>query len=245
MLVMGLSSYNYAHGSINSLAAAVRFIALSPLLIPVKLVQETTKGIKDFQYHRAKRLEAKKALATSDISCLKKLLGYYAHSKYQYEAAQKFIGLHQDQKLDLQQMDQTLYLAYSYLLLSTSKDQNGLIIINPESVEFAWHYITMYSAQREQFDLSVKQPQENQTEQNCLCDQYDLTGDAEIFRKIRESLYLVQLNGLNRQERSEKLQNCINDFPVRELHYLDHGQVNVERICASHSIRDYARFNIH
>ena len=238
----GISACSSQSGSAEG-KLVVAAVVLSPILFSIGIVKETGQaiGMASDSAHRNARY--KTGLENEDIKVLMEILSDIHGSQYIYPAAQKIVELHEKKRLDEQQLDQVLYLADSYLILSRYQDKDGLWKLDAEKIQQAWKYIKIYSEQRRLYDIEKKRWQTLGKNIDCLCDQYNILDDTDILRDIRSALYLQTMNDLNIMQRKQAFEHCEKTLPyTEELLYLDYGQVNVDSICSASA--NYAQWNL-
>lgn len=233
LLIVGLNACSL-HSTEDKMAATA--ILLSPVLIPVAIVKGTTKATGEAWNTTKNSIKHKSAIKESNIKGLIQILDVYStySSKADIEsAANKMVELYQNDKLDMTQMDQVLYLAYSYSILSSKENKYGYSKIDKEKISKAWEIIKIYSKQKQLYDEEIKKLTASGKQKDCLCDKYNIIGDREIFDSIRTGLYLAELNDFDDEKRKEVVEKCENNIPNYEIIYMDNGGINAYLFCSN------------
>lgn len=236
ILVLGLNGCSAHHSTEGGMA--VTAVLLSPILIPIAIVKETGKATKYMVNVTKTSLVNKSAIKQGDIKGLIEILEYYSTDSSKTDvknAAKKMIELNDNHQLDLTQMDQVLYLAHSYSILSRYNDQNGDMKINNEKISKAWKLIQIYSEQIRLYDEEMDKLKitGDQNKINCLCNKYNTVGDSKIFDDIRVNLYLAEYNGITPKKRLDAIEKCEENLPKYEGVYLDRGGINADLFCSN------------
>lgn len=233
LLIVGLSACSSPHSSEGKMV--VTGILLSPVLIPAAIVKGTTQATGEAWNTTKNSIKHKSAIKESNIKGLIEILDVYStySSKADIEsAANKMVELYQNNKLDMMQMDQVLYLAYSYSILSSKENKYGYSKINKEKISKAWEIIKIYSKQKQLYDEEIKKLTASGKQKDCLCDKYNIIRDSEIFDSIRIGLYLAELNDFDDEKRKEVVEKCENNIPNYEIIYMDNGGINAYLFCS-------------
>ncbi|WP_288421981.1 hypothetical protein [uncultured Acinetobacter sp.] len=231
--IVGLNACSSPHSPEGKMV--VTAILLSPVLIPAAIVKGTTKATRETWNTTKISIKHKSAIKESNIKGLIEILDVYSthSSKTDIEsAANKMVQLYQNNKLDMTQMDQVLYLAYSYSILSSKENKYGYSKINKEKISKAWEIIKIYSKQKQLYDEEMKKLTASGKRKDCLCDKYNIIGDREVFDSIRTGLYLAELNDFDDEKRKEVVEKCENNIPNYEIIYMDNGGINAYLFCS-------------